>query len=79
MCVSVYARVRFLLVVASVVLLILSRPVLAQSGGEPPAASPNAVTHDSVAVITPEWPAMRGDLVWEATMTVGRNGSLLVS
>ena len=75
--VTVYARVRFLLIAASVVLLMLSRPVLAQSGGEPPAASPNAVTYDSVAVINPEWPAIRGDLVWEATMTVGRNGGFL--
>ena len=75
--VNVYSRVLFLLIAVSFVLLILSQPIFAQSGYEPPAASPTAATHDSVALINPEWLAIQGDLVWEATMTVGSNGGFL--
>ena len=75
--VNVYSRVLFLLIGVSVVLLILSQPIFAQSGYEPPAASPTAAPHDSVALINPEWLAIQGDLVWEATMMVGSNGGFL--
>ncbi len=78
--VNVYSRVLFLLIAViavSVVLPILSQPIFAQSGYEPPAASPFTATHDSVALINPEWLAIQGDLVWEATMTVGSNGGFL--
>ena len=75
--VNVYSRVLFLLIAASVALLILPQPIFAQSVDEPPAASPNAATHESVALINPQWLAIQGDLVWEATMTVGSNGGFL--
>ena len=77
MLINVYSRVLFLLITASVVLLMLSQPILAQSVDEPPAISPTAATHDSVALINPQWLAIQGDLVWEATMTVGSNGGFL--
>ena len=75
--VNIYSRVLFLSIAASVVFLILSQPILAQSGDEPPAASPTAAIHDSVALINTEWLAIQGDLVWEATMTIGSNGGFL--
>ena len=75
--VNVYSRGLFLPIAVSVVLLILAQPIFAWSGAEPPAASPTTTTHDSVALISPEWPAIQGDLVWEATMTVGSNGGFL--
>ena len=75
--VNVYPRVLFLSTAASVVLLMLSQPIFAQSGDEPPAASATAATQDSVALSNPEWLAIQGDLVWQATMTVGSNGAFL--
>ena len=71
------SRGLFLPIAVSAVLLILAQPILAWSGAEPPAASPTTTTHDSVTLISPEWPAIQGDLVWEATMTVGSNGGFL--